>query len=102
MRSEAAFQAKIAKFLRGEGFLVIKNQASASMPKGFPDLSWWYKRRHGFLEVKASADSEFQPLQPEWIAKLSEHCLARVVYPENWEEIKALLMQIKEEEDGSK
>lgn len=87
--AEARLQAKIIKWLKLKGCVVIKLSATPGVPNGIPDVLFlldgggW-----GFLEVKASEKAKFQPLQKQWVKKLDDMYWARVVYPENWLEIR--------------
>ena len=89
MTAEATLQAKIIRYLKSKGCVVIKLSATPGVPVGIPDLLFlldgggW-----GFLEVKASKTAKFQPLQKEWLKKLDNMYWARSVCPENWAEIK--------------
>lgn len=87
---EARLQATIIKWLKCKGCVVMKMPAGyASIPTGFPDIlvlidgGGWIA-----LEIKASAKAKFQPLQKQWLEKLNGMFYARVVYKDNWEEIK--------------
>lgn len=84
---EKRLQSKIIKYLKSKGCYVIKNNAAPGVPVGCPDLSFYIEGFYGFIEVKASKTSKFQPLQKEAVAKLDSWSWAKVVYPENWEEI---------------
>lgn len=85
---EKRLQSEIAKWLRSKGCYVIKHQAGMSVPTGCPDLSFYKEGFYGFIEVKSSKTARFQPLQKETIAKLDNWSWCKMVYPENWQEIK--------------
>jgi len=95
MTVEARLQAKIIKWLKSKGVVVIKLPAHPGVPSGIPDVLFlmdgggW-----GFIEVKASAKSRFQPLQKQWITKLDSMYYARVCYPENWDEVRKELTDL--------
>lgn len=99
MAKESVFQGKFVKWLRENGFIVVKNQAGPGVPIGFPDCSWWYKGRSGFLEFKRSNSASFRPRQKEWLEQLGRCFYARVVFPENSDTIKKEIICIKEELD---
>lgn len=92
---EAQLQGKIIKWLKAKGCVVIKLPAAPGVPSGIPDVLFlidgggW-----GFLEVKSSPTAKFQPLQKQWIKKLDAMYFARVVYPENWEDIKKEIVSV--------
>lgn len=92
---EARLQTKIITWLKQKGCIVIKLSAVPGVPNGMPDVLFlldgggW-----GFLECKASKKARFQPLQKDWIKKLDSFYFARVVYPENWLEVKAELEKL--------
>lgn len=77
---------KITRYLKKHGCLVIESKAGTLI--FFKDGFW------GALEVKKSKTAKFQPLQKEMVAKMDEMSWARVVYPENWEEIQKELEEI--------
>lgn len=89
--TEARLQSKIVKYLRERGCYVIKTRAGVGTPDGCPDIialcgGLWFA-----LEVKGSATAKYQPLQKATLEKLDSWSWAKVVYPENWPEIKAEL-----------
>jgi len=85
---EKKLQSEIIKYLKSKGCYVIKHNASPGVPVGCPDLSFYIEGFYGFIEVKASKTSRFQPLQKETIARLDGWSWGRVVYPGNWAEVK--------------
>ena len=91
MAKESIFQTKIIRYLKSRGCYVIKNSAVVGVPVGCPDVVFFKEGYYGFLEVKASKRSKFQPLQKETLKKLDDWSYARAVYPENWDEIHAEL-----------
>lgn len=100
MVKESDFQAKVIKQLKALGLAVVKNQAGPGVPTGFPDLSWWYKSKYGFLEVKRSQKAPFRPRQEKWLEQLGTWGYARVVFPENYDIIKEEISLIVEEENA--
>ena len=89
---EAKLQSTIIAFLKSKGCVVAKMQAGMGVPKGMSDIFWCYKKAYGWLEVKASKFAERQVGQPEFIEHMQGWGVpAYFVYPENWEEVKALL-----------
>lgn len=91
MGKEATLQSKIIKHLEKQGCYVIKTGGPGT-PNGCPDIialmdgGGWFA-----LEVKSSKNAKFQPLQRQTIDKLDDMYFSAVVYPENWEEVKAEL-----------
>lgn len=89
MTAEANLQARIIKYLERKGLYVIKT-GGLGTPSGCPDIialldgGGWFA-----LEVKASKSAKFQPLQKATIEKLDKMYFSRVVYPENWDEVRA-------------
>lgn len=92
--SESQLQSEIIKYLKKKGCYVIKHSAHPGVPMGCPDLSFYYEGLYGFIEVKASKTAKFQPLQKETIEKLDNWSWAKVVYPNNWAEVKIELEAI--------
>jgi len=87
---EQKLQTKVICWLKQKGCVVMKMPAGyASIPTGFPDIlalidgGGWIA-----LEVKASEKAKFQPLQRQWLDKLNDMYYARVITPENFNEIK--------------
>lgn len=89
--SESAFEKKVTKFLKSKGCDVFKMRIAPGVAEGTPDRLFLKEGFWGFLEVKASKDAPFRPLQPEKIKKYNDWSYARATYPENWEEVKAEL-----------
>lgn len=88
---EAKLQSKLIKWLRSKGAFVMKVQAGPGVPKGTPDVFFCYEGFYGFCEVKTAKNSKFQVGQKEKIEKLNNWSWARVVNPDNYEEILAEL-----------
>lgn len=85
---ESDFQAKIIKWLKSKGCYVVKNSANPGVPVGCPDIVFFKEGFYGFIEVKPSEKSKFQPLQKATLKKLDDWSWAKAVYPENYDEIK--------------
>ncbi len=80
---ERRLQAEIIKFLQAKGAYVLKNDATYR--QGVPDLSFWHPDLNGFIEVKAHADSAYQPLQKPIIKKLQNMgVFCEIIHHENW------------------
>ena len=94
MSREKKLQTEIAKWLRSKGCFVMVIQPQAGIPSGTADVFFCKEGFYGWLEVKASATSPFQPLQKEFIAKMDAWSYGRVVYPENWPKIQQELEEI--------
>jgi Holliday junction resolvase len=88
MTKESKLQTTVIKWLRNQGFYVIKHNAGAGVPVGCPDLSFYIEGMYGFIEVKATSKSPYQALQKETIEKLDEWSYARIVHENNWQDIK--------------
>lgn len=84
---EKKLQAEIIKWLRHNGFYVIKCQAPPA-PTGCPDIFAVYEGLWVALEVKRSKTAKYQPLQPETVKKLDDWSYCKFVYPENWIEVR--------------
>lgn len=94
MAAEARLQQEVRKWLRERGCFVMVLQPQAGIPSGTADIFFCKEGFYGFIELKASKSSPFQPLQREFIKRMDDWSWARVVYPENWEETKEELGQI--------
>lgn len=66
-------------------------QPQVGIPTGTSDIFFCKEGFYGFIEVKASKTAKFQPLQKEFVEKMNDWSWARIVYPENWQEIKTEL-----------
>ena len=89
---EKKLQAQIIKYLQHKGCYVLKNDATYR--QGVPDLSFWHPDLNGFIEVKAKADSPYQPLQQPTIEKLQDMgVFCEVIHSENWDEWRTKLDQ---------
>jgi len=88
MARESKLQTEIAKYLRSLGCWVMVIQPQAGIPTGTSDIFFCKEGFYGFIEVKTAKSSPFQPLQKEFVAKMDKWSWARIVYPENWLEIK--------------
>lgn len=80
---EGNFKKSFCSRLRKLGCTVFQNQG-VGIPKGFPDTSVLLPEGLTiYIEFKASKRAKFQPLQKEWIKKLTDRqYFAYVVYPE--------------------
>lgn len=91
MSTESSLQSKIIKFLKSQNCYVIKTKPGPGVPDGCPDIIALCGGLWIAIEVKASEKTKFQPLQEITIEKLNNESWAKVVYPENWQEVKAEL-----------
>lgn len=96
---EKNFQAKVVKYLRSKGCIVLKYQQNATTRASIPDIFWCYKKAYGFLEVKRDSKASFRPGQKECLERLSEWTYAKVVFPENWGIVKKEIKEILQNED---
>jgi len=94
MMTEATLQANIIRWLKYRGSYVVKTQPGAGVPVGCPDIIFFKEGFWGALEVKASEKSKFQALQELTIAKLDDWSYCKIVFPENWDEIRSELETI--------
>lgn len=90
---EKKLQSEIIKYLKSRGCYVMKC-AGAGVPSGTADVFFCIEGFYGFIEVKASAQAPFQPLQEPFLAKMNNWSWAKAVYPENWEETKQELLKL--------
>lgn len=93
MSMEAKLQSEIIKYLKGKHCFVMKC-SGPGVPTGTADLFFCLEGFYGFIEVKASAKSPYQPLQPEFITKMNIWSWAKAVHPGTWPEVKAELEKI--------
>lgn len=95
MAIESQLQSKIVKWLKKEKkCFVMVTTPGGGIPCGTADVFFCKEGFYGWIEVKASKTSKFQPLQKEFISQMDEWSWARVAYPENWEKIKIELLEI--------
>lgn len=99
---ESKFKKDFCNKLKKMNCTVLQYQQNATTVKGFPDTIWFYKKAYGFLEFKRSSFASFRPGQKEWIKRLSSWTFARVVYPENAEQILREIIEIVGAEDAKK
>lgn len=91
---ERDFQGDLIKELRDEifpGSLVLKNDSA--LIQGIPDLTILYGDRWALLEVKKSADEEYQPNQ-EWYLEKAYNwgAFSATIYPENKHDVLTALI----------
>ena len=91
---EKKLQSEAIKWLKQQGAYVIKTSPGAGIPTGCPDIIFLKEGFWGCLELKSSNTAKFQPLQQQTIMKLQDWSYCRVVYPQNWNTIKAELQTI--------
>lgn len=91
---EAKTQKRLIQYLKGKGCYVIKTRPGAGIPVGCPDILFLFKDFWGAIEVKASENAVWQPLQKPTLEKLASWSWARKVYPENVDEVIAELNDI--------
>lgn len=91
---EKDFQAKIVRWLKEKGCVVLKYQQNATTRASIPDVIFLKEGFWGAIECKKSKTAKYRPGQKETVAKLDEMSWARVAYPENWDEIKRELEEI--------
>lgn len=91
MGVESKLQTKVARWLKSKGCFVMVIQPQAGIPTGTSDIFFCIEGFYGWLELKASEKSKYQPLQKEFIQKMDDWSWARAVWPENWSEVQAEL-----------
>lgn len=104
MAIESKLSSTIVKWLKQKGCYVLVTTPQPGIPDGCPDIialldgGGWIA-----LEVKAECPYRrdgkakahaFQPLQQLTVEKLNGMFYAKVVWPENWEEIRAELVEM--------
>lgn len=85
---ESTLQGKILHWLKAQGCFACKMQQNATTQAGIADVFFCLEGFYGFLEVKKAKSSPRRPGQEAFVKKMNEWSYARVVYPENWEEVK--------------
>lgn len=90
---ENKFQANLIKELKQmfEGCIVMKSDSSYI--QGIPDLLVLYKNMWASLEVKKSKSAKRQPNQEYYIGLMNKMSFARIICPENKEEVLRDLQQ---------
>lgn len=84
---ENKFQASLIKRIK-ERFvdaIVLKNDPNYK--QGIPDLLILHNGHWAALECKASENASFRPNQEYYIEKMNGMSFARVIFPENMEEV---------------
>ncbi len=91
-KKEKDFQKELIKELSKKypDAIILKNDANYM--QGIPDLSIFYGKHWAMLECKksakeASSSNGYQPNQPYYIEAANRMSFARVIYPENKEEV---------------
>lgn len=84
---ERDFQKKLVKEIheRFPGCEVLKNDASYK--QGIPDLVVLYKKHWAMLEVKKDSKASHRPNQDLRIDRYNKMSFARIIFPENKEEV---------------
>ena len=87
MANENAYQAGLIKRIkeRFEGAIVLKNDSRYK--QGIPDLTVFYEDKWAALECKKEKNSSHRPNQDYYVAQLDEMSFARIIFPENAEEV---------------
>ena len=93
MPKENEFQRKLIQKLKNlfPGCIVLKNDANYI--QGIPDLAIFYNNKWAVLECKKSKTAKRQPNQEYYVSKMNEMSFARVIYPENEQEVLNELQQ---------
>ena len=84
---EREFPAKVIKEIKDRlpGCIVLKNDASYI--QGIPDLLVLHNNRWGMLECKKAKTSKHQANQDYYVNKANSMSFARIIFPENKEEV---------------
>lgn len=85
---EADFQKKVISWLKKQGCLTLKYEQNATTHAGVADVFFCKEGFYGFLECKKAKNSPLRPGQKEFIMKMSEWSYGKIIYPENFEEVK--------------
>lgn len=101
MNRETKLQSEVASYLRKKGAFVLTVQPQSGIPSGTPDIialldgGGWValeiKKEYPYKRDGTAKKGAFRPLQQETVAKLNDMYFSRVVWPENWADIKAEL-----------
>lgn len=93
MLRENKFQHRLIEKLKTmfPGCIVLKNDANYI--QGIPDLAIFYNNKWAALECKKDAKAKRQPNQEYYISKMNDMSFARVIYPENEQEVLNELQQ---------
>ena len=91
--TESVYQGTLIKRLKRTfpGCVVLKNDSQYI--QGILDLTILYCDLWAMLEVKAAADSPFQPNQEYYLEHLGQMSFAAVIYPEIEEEVLLALQE---------
>ena len=87
MKRETSYQTELVKRIkiRFPGCEVLKNDSGYM--QGIPDLTILMDGMYAVLEVKRSADEDYQPNQEWYLAKFSNMSWSATIYPENEEAV---------------
>lgn len=94
---ESRLQSTVKKYLKSKGCVVLVISPSPGIPTGFPDILFMNEGFYGVIELKKKSPYKkdgtplagaFEPLQEHYIEKLHDWSWGRVVWPENWDEVK--------------
>lgn len=95
--TEGKFVSQAMKWLRSQGAYVIKTRPGFGIPAGCCDVFVFYGPNHADIEFKASPKAPYRAGQEATLAYLRRsgtgNPFVYTAYPENWEEIKAELLQ---------
>jgi Holliday junction resolvase len=82
---EAKLQSKIIKWLKAQGFYVIKTKPQPGTPVGCPDIIFLHDSKWGCIEVKASEKAPFRQGQQATLQHLKKgNRFVYVAHPESW------------------
>ena len=84
---ESTFQKNLIKdiYKRFPGCIILKNDPTYK--QGIPDLLILYNNRWAMLECKKSQKTNYRPNQELYLKKLSYMSFAKMICPENKEEV---------------
>lgn len=84
---ESRFQSEIRDEVKALFPEAIIFKTDANQIQGFPDILILYKKKWAVLECKRSSREKFRPNQEYYIDLCNSMSFARVIYPENKEEV---------------
>ena len=84
---ESKFQKELTDKIKQQypGCLVMKNDSGYI--QGIPDWTILYKNKWAMLEAKKSKNANVQPNQEYYVERVNSMAFARIVYPENEEQV---------------
>ena len=100
MAAESNLQSKIIKWLKSKGCFTFKLENDAGDPDiiALIDGGGWIalevKKEYPYKKDGTAKKGAFRPLQQEKVRQLDNMYYARIVWPENWLDVKAELEKL--------